>query len=65
MQDGIKIRSRLGDNISGYSIVAQYKENIRSYFSRSNYNQTRLFWADDVGFRGCVSYYICSFIRVL
>ena len=28
MQDGIKIRSRLGDNISGYSVVAQYKEKV-------------------------------------
>ena len=28
MQDGIKIRPRLGDNISGYSVVAQYKEKV-------------------------------------
>lgn len=28
MKDGIKIRSRLGDNISGYQVVAQYKEEV-------------------------------------
>lgn len=28
MQDGIKIRSRLGDEINGYVVIAQYKERV-------------------------------------